>query len=150
MPSINSTTYLPTVGMSAADTGPMRAPRQSLDQSDFLKLLTVQMSNQDPMKPVEDQAFIAQMAQFSSLEQMNALTNEFAIMRADQRMTTAGNLIGREVTVDDGESFLKGIVEAVDSSQASGVSVVVNGQSYDLNLVRRIAPPSAVLPDDSF
>ena len=149
MPSVNSTTYLPSVGMSAADTGPVRAPKQALDQSDFLKLLTVQMSNQDPMKPVEDQAFIAQMAQFSSLEQMNTLTSEFAIMRADQQMTTAGNLIGREVTVDDGESFLKGVVEAVDSSDTSGVSVVVNGQSYHLDMVRRIAPPTAVLPDDS-
>ena len=149
MPSVNSTTYLPSVGMSAADTGPVRAPKQALDQSDFLKLLTVQMANQDPMKPVEDQAFIAQMAQFSSLEQMNTLTNEFAIMRADQRMTTAGNLIGREVTVDDGESFIKGIVEAVDSSSARGVSVVVNGQSYDLGMVQRIAPPSVALPDDS-
>ena len=143
MPSVNSTTYLPTAGMSPADTGPTRAPKQVLGQEDFLKLLTVQMTKQDPMKPMEDTAFIAQMAQFSSLEQMNSLTNDFAMLRADQQMTTAGNMIGREVTVDDGESFITGTVEAVDSSAEDGVTIVVNGQSYDLSMVRRITTPGA-------
>lgn len=141
MPSVNSTTYLPTVGMNAADTGPLRAPKQVLGQEDFLKLLTVQMTKQDPLKPMEDTAFIAQMAQFSSLEQMNSLTRDFAIMRADQQLTTAGNLIGREVTLDDGESFVTGLVEAVDSTAEEGVSIVVGGRSYDLSTVRRISTP---------
>ncbi len=142
MPSVNSTTYLPAAGMSPADTGPLRAPKQVLGQEDFLKLLTVQMTKQDPLKPMEDTAFIAQMAQFSSLEQMNSLTRDFALLRADQQMTTAGNLIGREVTIDDGESFITGTVDAVDSSDESGVTLLVNGQSYDLSMVRRITTPA--------
>ncbi|GMV50180.1 hypothetical protein FBQ96_05605 [Nitrospirales bacterium NOB] len=44
-----------------------------LGQDDFLKLLMTQLQHQDPLKPVDDQAFIAQTAQFSQLEQMSKL-----------------------------------------------------------------------------
>ena len=44
-----------------------------LDKDAFLRLLTTQLANQDPLSPMEDREFIAQLAQFSSLEQMTAL-----------------------------------------------------------------------------
>ncbi|NBG87569.1 flagellar hook capping protein [Isachenkonia alkalipeptolytica] len=48
-----------------------------LDKDAFLQLLTTQLSNQDPLNPTEDREFIAQMAQFSSLEQMQNLNDTF-------------------------------------------------------------------------
>ena len=44
-----------------------------LDKDAFLRLLTTQLANQDPLNPIEDRGFIAQLAQFSSLEQMQNL-----------------------------------------------------------------------------
>jgi len=46
-----------------------RVPNKVLGQNDFLQLLVTQMQNQDPMSPMQDTEFIAQMAQFTSLEQ---------------------------------------------------------------------------------
>lgn len=48
-------------------------PKNGLDKDAFLRLLTTQLSNQDPLNPMEDREFIAQLAQFSSLEQMQEL-----------------------------------------------------------------------------
>ena len=54
-----------------------RAVSKELDKEAFLKLLIAQLANQDPMNPMEDREFIAQMAQFSSLEKM-AEANKFS------------------------------------------------------------------------
>jgi flagellar basal-body rod modification protein FlgD len=48
-------------------------PKNDLDKDAFLRLLTTQLANQDPLNPMEDREFIAQLAQFSSLEQMQTL-----------------------------------------------------------------------------
>lgn len=47
--------------------------KNDLDKDAFLRLLTTQLANQDPLNPMEDREFIAQLAQFSSLEQMQNL-----------------------------------------------------------------------------
>jgi flagellar basal-body rod modification protein FlgD len=63
--SINSIGSDPQVIGSGA-----RTPKSSLGKEDFLQLLVAQMRYQDPLKPMEDKEFVAQLAQFSSLEQM--------------------------------------------------------------------------------
>ena len=67
---------------AAADTytgtsASTRTIKQELGAEDFMQLLAVQMQNQDPMAPMEDTAFIAQMAQFSALEQSQATTDRW-------------------------------------------------------------------------
>ena len=124
-----------TTSTATATTG-----TQTLGQNDFLKLLSVQFQNQDPMKPMDDTAFIAQMAQFSSLEQTQTLTQQMTQMRATQDLTTANSYIGRQVTVNDGNGgTVTGNVTAVDASGSSPM-LVVNSQSYALSSVLRLEP----------
>ena len=124
----------------------VRKPKQTLESEDFMKLLAVQFQSQDPMKPMEDTAFIAQMAQFSSLEQSNSLVKEMALLRSDQQNLTASGMLGRTVTVanEDGEP-VTGQVSAVESTD-EGPVLVIDGNPYALSSVSRVeyTPPVSV------
>ena len=78
-----------------------RTPSSTLGKDDFLKLLMTQLQNQDPSKPMEDTQFIAQMAQFSSLEQMTNLNSTFGKFIEQQQQTQLiayNQFIGKEIT----------------------------------------------------
>jgi flagellar basal-body rod modification protein FlgD len=78
---------------------------QSLGKNDFLQLLVTKLENQDPMKPMEDENFIAQLAQFATLEQMNNISegitsqNQWSMLSMQSlNNSMAAGLIGKEVT----------------------------------------------------
>jgi flagellar basal-body rod modification protein FlgD len=122
--------------------------KTALGSEDFMKLLAVQFQSQDPMKPMEDTAFIAQMAQFSSLEQSNSLVREMGLLRSDQQNLNASGMLGRTVTVggDDGKPVI-GQVTAVEST-SSGPVLVIDGEKYPLTAVQRVeyTPPFIPTP----
>jgi len=68
--SIGSTTPLGPATDSATTANTTKARTDGLGRDAFLQLLVTQMSHQNPLQPQEDGAFIAQLAQFSSLEQL--------------------------------------------------------------------------------
>lgn len=79
----------------------------SLGKDDFLKLLLIQLQNQDPSNPVDDREFIAQMATFSSLEQMtnmNKTLETFVQSQSKQTLLQYSELINKEVTYELGDS----------------------------------------------
>ena len=132
----------------AYSTTNTRKPTQQLGSQDFMKLLAVQFQSQDPMKPMEDTAFIAQMAQFSALQNSTDLTKQMGLLRSDQQNLAANGMIGRTVTVsDESGNPVIGEVSAVLSSD-NGPSLVVNGKQYALSTVTRIenTPAAADLP----
>jgi len=90
-----------------------------LGKDDFLKLLITQVQNQDPLNPATDTEFIAQLAQFSSLEQMQNLNKSFAY-------SSGISLIGKYISaeVDDGTGRYKFVDGRVDTVR------IVNGEVY--------------------
>ena len=117
--------------------------KKELGKDDFLNLLIAQLKNQDPLNPMKDQEFIAQLATFSSLEQvsnMNKNLEEFLKQQSYQNATVASTMIGKEITSIEGE---KGVVASV-KIEDSGVYLSVNGKNIAFNDIKEIKNPSAV------
>jgi len=111
----------------------------TLGKDDFLKLLITQLQNQDPTKPLEDKEFIAQMAQFSSLEQMVEMNKTLGTFIADYKAGLSYSLLGRNVEVVDGVTGARasGVVSEVNfTGQVPTISF--NGLSYTVDQVVRV------------
>ncbi|HSB73585.1 MAG TPA: flagellar hook capping FlgD N-terminal domain-containing protein [Candidatus Methylomirabilis sp.] len=88
-----------TGSSGSTDTG----PSQTLGKDDFLRLLTTQLRNQDPLNPMDNTAFVAQTAQFSSLEQlqnMNSTLQQLTTQMGGAGPASAAALLGRVVTAN--------------------------------------------------
>lgn len=122
----------------------MRQPKQ-LGKDDFLKLLITQLSSQDPTNPVQDQQFIAQMAQFSSLEQMQNISSAMTRM-ADRQ---GSELLGRFVVGKDlvnGEE-VAGVAHAFFYDESGQAFLKVGGRATRLQDVMLVGDPSMVRPE---
>jgi flagellar basal-body rod modification protein FlgD len=86
---------------------------KELGKEEFLRLLVTQLRFQDPLKPMEDREFIAQLAQFNSLEQMINLNKSFAQLLSLSQLTQASSLIGKEVSGTNIDGEFSGLVEKV-------------------------------------
>jgi flagellar basal-body rod modification protein FlgD len=109
---------------------------KELGKDDFLNLLVTQLKYQDPLNPLKDQEFIAQMASFSNLEQMNNLNKNIGSFITEQRYANgllAAGMIGMEITDADGQ---KGIVSGVDMDDS--LVLIVNDRKVPLKDVRAI------------
>lgn len=113
-----------------------RVHKQELDKDDFLKILITQLTKQDPTKPMEDKEFIAQMAQFSTLEQMKNMSEGFSNVAEKIQSTQALGMLGRTVEIANGDSLVSGKVEAVTGGDFP--NLLVNGKYYGLDSVSSI------------
>jgi len=90
---------------SVAAVSPGAAAQVSnISLQNFLQILSTQLTNQDPLKPLDDQEFLAQIAQFSTLEQSAALNATVNQMFTVQSVAQTVGLIGRTVTVSPATS----------------------------------------------
>lgn len=107
-----------------------------LGKDDFLNLLVTQLKYQDPLKPTEDKEFIGQMAQFSSLEQMQNMNSSLT-------NSQAFSLIGKHITAsitDTKTSQTKAVEGDVTSVKVSGGKsyVVVNGEDILVDKITNV------------
>ncbi|NLK45724.1 MAG: flagellar hook assembly protein FlgD [Treponema sp.] len=113
-----------------------RVASQELGKDDFLKLLITQLSNQDPTSPMENTEFIAQMAQFSSLEQMTNMSTGFTKLTNMLSGTEAVYTIGKTVELTSGENIVTGQVQAV--TRGDNPQIIVNGMPYSMKQINKI------------
>lgn len=120
-----------------------RTPKSELGKDDFLKLLTEQLKNQDPLEPMDDMAFVSQMSEFSSLEQLTNLNTTMTDFAKNQNSSQpeAVSLLGKTVTVQpDGESVgVTGIVDAV-SFEGGETYLKIGEHGYTMDEVKIVTP----------
>jgi flagellar basal-body rod modification protein FlgD len=111
--------------------------QQELGKDDFLKLLITQLEHQDPTSPMKDKEFIAQMAQFSSLEQMTNMADKFSKLSGVIDRGNALNLLGKHVEIREGPHVVNGVVEEVSGTDHP--QVMVDGRYYDFDKVETVS-----------
>ncbi|WP_078547124.1 flagellar hook assembly protein FlgD [Litchfieldia alkalitelluris] len=132
--AIDSSLYL------SNNTTKLKTNSNVLGKDDFLKILMVQLQNQDPSKPMEDKEFISQMATFSSLEQMTNMTSlleKFVTSSSYDSLIKYSELIGKQVEWKETTSVLdeNGNEQPFEkTSQGIVKSVSQNGQDYSIEL----------------
>jgi flagellar basal-body rod modification protein FlgD len=133
-----------TTTNSTSGFGLSTAAEKALDRNDFLKLLVAQMKNQDPLKPQDNTQFVAELAQFSSLEQsmgINDRLDTLTLQSRGQSNAQVAGLVGQEATV-------KGSIVTIDGSgvgapltftlSAKSAQTVVNIQNQSGDVIRTI------------
>ena len=109
-------------------------------KQDFLKLLVTEMTNQDPLSPMSNQDFIAQLAQMQTLEEMIGMGKSNSQMLHQQEIASASSLIGKTVEAqDEFGGKLSGTVERVTIT-ANEVKLIVDGVTVALGSVTEINP----------
>jgi Flagellar hook capping protein len=112
-------------------TTAMASPTVSKDE--FLKLFVAQLKNQSPMDPLKGHEFIAQLAQFSSVEQLTSLNASFADTMKFQQLTGGSEFIGKKATFVDPtlEGTAEGVIQGVKILDNS-ISVVIGNKEIPI------------------
>ena len=122
---ITGTTTATTTGTSST-----KKADQVLGKDDFLKLMVAQMKNQDPMNPSDDKDNIAQMAQFSSLEQITNLASATQELATRMSLTQNVGLLGHDVTYTKADGTAgTGKVDGLDLTADGSATLSVAGQA---------------------
>jgi len=106
---------------AATATDSVQQQQQMLGKDAFLQLLVTELSNQDPLNPMQDREFIAQLAQLSTLEQMTSLNAGMEVLRLIQATGFVGKSI--DAIAPDG-TLLSGVVTEVVFTESEPVLVV--------------------------
>ena len=129
--TIDSSLYLANYQDQTKTTG-----NSALGKDDFLKILVTQLQNQDPTNPLEDKDFIAQMATFSSLEQMtnmNTTMEQFITLQTQSNLISYSQFVGKEVNWTKTETDNSG-AETTTSGTGKVTSVAYKNDSVEFTL----------------
>ena len=110
----------------------------TLEEADFMKLLITQLKTQDPTKPIEDKEFITQMAQFTSLKQMNQVSEAMKTLAKEYAFTKSLGLVNKVVVWnDDNGNTFSGLVQSI-RVKGGEAFIVVDGKEISPNKVSEV------------
>lgn len=115
----------------------------ALGQQQFLELFVTQLQYQDPLEPVEQQDFLAQLAQFSTVEGLENLNTKFDDLLQLELVASGTEVLGQEITTDDN---LTGIAQAIRQEDGQ-VLVDVDGTLVPLSGIVTVRNPPAPVAD---
>lgn len=135
------------LGFNTSTAGTAGKGDTSLDQQDFLMLLTTQLKNQDPLKPLDSTQFVTQLAQFSQVSGVQEMNASLASLTAGMKSSAVldgASLVGRYVLLEGDSATLTadgGIVGGVTTpTGATSVTVNVRNESGELVRSMQVAP----------
>ena len=135
-----STAAISSIAPSANASAPVSLGMGDLNSGSFLKLLTVQLRNQDPLNPMDPQAMLSQLAQFTSLQQAQELNAQMTASRQESTMSQGAALVGQNlhIRLQDG-SEVTGSVQQV-SWVKGAMALQINGTEYPMSSISAILP----------
>ncbi|MBH5316638.1 flagellar hook capping protein [Paenibacillus sp. GSMTC-2017] len=147
--SVSTKTVWPHYDKKNVLAAASRQPSDALGKDQFLSILVTQLRNQDPMQPMQDKDFIAQMAQFTSVEQLMNMSTELSLMR--QSIGSASSLIGKWIQwneYDDKGAVTahKGIADSIVSKDGL-LFAKVGEKEIALDYVVSISETEPIVPE---
>jgi flagellar basal-body rod modification protein FlgD len=131
--SLTSSSLLPNVTRYEDVVNAPKMQNETMGQQQFLQLFTAQLQNQNPLDPVKNEAFVAQLAQFSQLEaltNMQSSLDSFVSNMSGQQVLGSANLIGKTVALQgatlqyQGQADLGGVIDLPEGASGVGVQVM--------------------------
>jgi flagellar basal-body rod modification protein FlgD len=132
---------------SPSPTGSRVNSLEDLDINQFLQLMISELTNQDPLNPMDNTQLVQQLGHIREIAATNQLTGTLSSMQVGQSLTTASNLLGKNVSAltEDGEN-IEGVVDRVtvsvdeNNEDQRTYRVHIGDQSIELKNVREVTP----------
>lgn len=126
------------------ETDETKKEDSTLGKEAFLKLLVAQMSNQDPLSPMDNKDMILQLAQLSAIEGTQNLNDNFSNFVNTSNLATATNMIGKNIVYQDSTTGydVVGKVSMVDVT-GSSMAMVVDGVPISMSQIKMVLPDDA-------
>lgn len=131
---------------------PTDAPKKpkdlkDLDINQFLQLMIAELTNQDPLNPMDNNELVQQIGSIREIAATDKLSTSLELVQSGQSLTTASSLIGKTVkALSDENENIEGVVERVsidvdeDDNSKRTYRVHVDGKDIDLRNVREVLP----------
>lgn len=147
VPAVESTAgpYVAGADGAGAPDGTTTTTSTSADKDMFMQLLVAQMRYQDPSNPTDSSQFLAQSAQFTALEKMQAVADQTNQLVNLQMAFGASSMVGRTVSYPASDGSIKSGVVTAARFESTGPVLQVDGEDVPFSSVRAIGDGSSDL-----